>query len=110
MLNQDYREILQVLKKNEVDFIVVGAYALAAHGYPRSTVDIDENTFNKNCFTTYYLLSLFDYCFAALAHGLPVKWIPYNAPFVEGISLILLSMLVPWSIAFAKALKIASTI
>lgn len=41
MLNQDYREILQVLKKNEVDFIVVGAYALAAHGYPRSTVDID---------------------------------------------------------------------
>ncbi len=34
----------------------------------------------------------------------------YKAPFVEGISLILLSMLVPWSIAFAKALKIASTI
>ncbi|MCK5687532.1 nucleotidyltransferase [bacterium] len=41
MLNQDYKEMLQVLKKYEVEFIIIGAYALAAHGYPRSTMDID---------------------------------------------------------------------
>ena len=41
MLNQDYKEMLQILQKHEVDYILVGAYALAAHGYPRSTLDID---------------------------------------------------------------------
>ena len=41
MLNEDYLEILQCFAKNEVRFLVVGAYALAAHGYPRATGDID---------------------------------------------------------------------
>lgn len=41
MLNEDYREMLQLLLEEDVEFIVVGAYALAAHGYPRATGDID---------------------------------------------------------------------
>jgi len=41
MLNDDYKEILQLLIEAKVDFLLVGAYALAAHGYPRSTGDID---------------------------------------------------------------------
>ncbi len=41
MLNNDYKEMLQILLEEEVDFIVVGAYALAAHGVPRATGDID---------------------------------------------------------------------
>ena len=41
MLNNDYREMLQILSEEGVDFIIVGAYALAAHGYPRATGDID---------------------------------------------------------------------
>ena len=41
MLNNDYKEILQLLLNEKVDFLLVGAYALAAHGYPRSTGDID---------------------------------------------------------------------
>src|SRR3989338_2505750 len=41
MLNQDYKEMLQILQNQDVDFILVGAYALAAQGYPRSTLDID---------------------------------------------------------------------
>ena len=41
MLNQDYKEILYIFLEEKVDFIVVGAYALAAHGIPRSTGDID---------------------------------------------------------------------
>jgi predicted nucleotidyltransferase len=41
MLNEDYRDILQSLKDNEVEFLVVGAYAMAAYGYPRATGDID---------------------------------------------------------------------
>ncbi|MCP4137661.1 MAG: hypothetical protein GY754_42230 [bacterium] len=41
MLNQDYKEMLSILLEEKVDFLLVGAYALAAHGYPRATGDID---------------------------------------------------------------------
>jgi predicted nucleotidyltransferase len=41
VLNKDYKEMLQSLKDNEVEFLIVGAYAMAAHGYPRATGDID---------------------------------------------------------------------
>jgi len=33
ILNEDYRDILLALNAERVDFILVGAYALAAHGY-----------------------------------------------------------------------------
>ena len=41
MLNEDYKEMLQCLADERVRFLIVGAYALAAHGYPRATMDID---------------------------------------------------------------------
>lgn len=41
MLNEDYRDMLHDLSEEKVRFILVGAYALAAHGYPRATMDID---------------------------------------------------------------------
>jgi len=41
MLNEDYRDMLHALAGEKVRFLLVGAYALAAHGYPRATMDID---------------------------------------------------------------------
>jgi predicted nucleotidyltransferase len=41
MLNNDYKDILHIFSAEKVKFLLVGAYALAAHGYPRSTMDID---------------------------------------------------------------------
>ena len=41
ILNEDYKDILHALNAEQVDFLLVGAYALAAHGYPRATMDID---------------------------------------------------------------------
>ena len=41
MLNKDYKEMLQCLSDEGVKFLVVGAYALAVHGFPRATKDID---------------------------------------------------------------------
>ena len=41
MLNQDYKEMLSLLLDNKVEFLLVGAYALAIHGFPRATADID---------------------------------------------------------------------
>lgn len=41
MLNEDYKDMLRALSDENVKFILVGAYAMAAHGYPRATMDID---------------------------------------------------------------------
>jgi Nucleotidyl transferase of unknown function (DUF2204) len=41
MLNKDYKEMLLCLLEENVRFLLVGAYALAAHGFPRATKDID---------------------------------------------------------------------
>ena len=41
MLNEDYKDMLQALADEKVEFLLVGAYAMAAHGYPRATMDID---------------------------------------------------------------------
>ena len=41
MLNNHYKDILLILSEKKVKFLLVGAYAMAAHGYPRSTMDID---------------------------------------------------------------------
>jgi hypothetical protein len=40
-LNPDFKDMLLALKDANVDFLVVGAYAVAAHGYPRATGDLD---------------------------------------------------------------------
>jgi hypothetical protein len=41
MLNPDFKDMLSCLNNEEAKFIIVGAYALAAHGLPRATGDID---------------------------------------------------------------------
>ena len=40
-MNADYHDILSALLARNARFLVVGAHALAAHGYPRATVDLD---------------------------------------------------------------------
>ncbi|MFY7922199.1 MAG: hypothetical protein ACOVSI_07260 [Gemmatimonas sp.] len=38
---EDFRDLLAELRRAEARFLVVGAHALAAHGVPRATVDLD---------------------------------------------------------------------
>jgi hypothetical protein len=40
-LNDDFRDLLDCLREAAVDFVIVGAHALAAHGLPRATGDLD---------------------------------------------------------------------
>ncbi len=37
----DFRELLELLNEHKVDYLIVGGYALAFHGAPRFTGDID---------------------------------------------------------------------
>ena len=41
MLNQDFKEFIQLLNENQVNYLVIGGYAVAVHGHPRYTKDID---------------------------------------------------------------------
>lgn len=41
MLNQDFKEFIKSLNDNSVRYLVIGGYAVALHGYPRYTKDID---------------------------------------------------------------------
>lgn len=40
-LSKDLREFVELFNANEVDYLVVGAFALAFHGVPRYTADLD---------------------------------------------------------------------
>lgn len=40
-LHPDFKDLLVLLNEHEVEYLVVGAYALAYHGAPRYTGDLD---------------------------------------------------------------------
>ena len=40
-LPEDFKEFLRLLEANEVEYLLVGGYAVGYHGYPRPTGDID---------------------------------------------------------------------
>src|SRR5690606_29375781 len=41
IVNRDFLDLLEALRDRQVRFLVVGAHALAAHGFPRATGDLD---------------------------------------------------------------------
>lgn len=41
MFSQDFREFIELLIKNKVEYLVVGGYAVGIHGHPRYTGDLD---------------------------------------------------------------------
>ena len=40
-MNEDFRDIIEFLLEHDVEFVLVGAHALAVHGVARATGDID---------------------------------------------------------------------
>jgi len=41
MLPDDFKEFLKLLNDREVEYLLIGGYAVGYHGYPRTTADID---------------------------------------------------------------------
>ena len=41
IINKDFKEFLELLNRNQVKYLIVGGYAVAFHGHPRYTKDID---------------------------------------------------------------------
>lgn len=40
-INKDFKEFIKLLNANKVKYLIVGGYAVAFHGHPRYTKDID---------------------------------------------------------------------
>lgn len=38
-LPPDFKEFLKLLEENEVEYLLIGGYAVGFHGYPRATVN-----------------------------------------------------------------------
>lgn len=41
IFNQDFKELISLLNQHEVEYILVGGYAVILHGYVRTTGDLD---------------------------------------------------------------------
>ena len=40
-VHEDFKDFIDALNENNVQYVIVGAFALAFHGHPRATGDID---------------------------------------------------------------------
>ena len=67
MLSPDFKDFIELLNAHNVEYLIVGGYALAFHGHPRYTKDIDiwiaTNTVNAERM----LKVLTDFGFSSLA-------------------------------------------
>ncbi len=67
LLNKDFKEFIALLNKNNVDYLIVGGYALAFHGHPRYTKDLDVWILLDKGNIEKLLLSLNQFGFESLA-------------------------------------------
>jgi len=37
----DFKEFLRLLIEHEVEYLLIGGYAVGYHGYPRATIDLN---------------------------------------------------------------------
>jgi predicted nucleotidyltransferase len=71
MLNQDFKEFIASLNANQVRYLIIGGYAVAFHGYPRYTKDIDIWIERSAANAARMVKALEDFGFGSL--GLEVK-------------------------------------
>jgi len=65
-VQEDFREFLELLNAHEVQFLIVGGYALAFHGAPRFTGDIDVFVKPDNANAKRIINALADFGFSSL--------------------------------------------
>src|SRR5260370_11399018 len=81
LFGKAFREFCALLKEERMDFLIVGGYAVAFHGAPRDTGDIDASWL---CSVFYALLALF-----LLPRHVPdraLSWLGWRFPeFLQGV-------------------------
>ncbi len=72
-VQKDFRDLLELFNVNKVEYIVVGAYALAYHGVPRFTGDIDILVKPTPVNADLIVKSLSEFGFGSLGLGMRIK-------------------------------------
>ena len=70
MLNDDFKEFARLLHSNQVEYLIVGGYALAAYGHPRYTGALDFWVGTDSTNAERILKVLAEFGFGALGIGL----------------------------------------
>lgn len=65
-VQKDFKELLELFNKYKVEYIIVGSYALAFHGVPRFTGDIDILINSSSQNAERILTALTDFGFGSL--------------------------------------------
>ncbi len=68
-LNQDFKEFFQSLNAHKVRYLVVGGFAVALHGHPRYTKDIDVWIDSTAANAKRMVRAMADFGFASLGLG-----------------------------------------
>jgi hypothetical protein len=71
-LPRDLREFIVLLNSHDVRYLIVGGYAVAYHGYPRATGDIDLFVEVSRENARKLIAVLGEFGFASLGLGCPV--------------------------------------
>lgn len=66
MINKDFKEFIALLNSHKVKYLVVGGYALAFHGHPRYTKDIDIWILVEKINASVLMAAIRDFGFASL--------------------------------------------
>jgi hypothetical protein len=66
IFNQDFREFIESLNKHNVRYLLIGGYAVALHGHPRYTKDLDIWIWMDNTNAANLLNALKDFGFSSL--------------------------------------------
>lgn len=74
-LPTDFKEFLKLLNSAHAEYLVVGGYAVAIHGHPRATGDLDVwvATTAENMDRVATVLQQFGYPSGSIAKALPLK-------------------------------------
>jgi len=62
----DFRDLLELFNKHKVEYLIIGAYALALHGAPRYTGDLDIFVKPDKANAAHILAALEDFGFGSL--------------------------------------------
>jgi len=108
-IQKDFKELLELLNAHNVEYLVVGGYALAFHGAPRFTGDIDLLVKADRENAKRILTALGDFGFGSLElseddFALPQKVIQFGVPPVR-IDIMTSLSGVPWEKASAGKVK-----
>lgn len=66
IFNQDFREFIESLNRHNVRYLLIGGYAVALHGHPRYTKDLDIWIWMDNTNAVNLLNALKDFGFSSL--------------------------------------------